>query len=157
MFVCEELCQCRSSLVYGLGASIAAACMCTYAQTSPLSAVLGPCCVWIMLQWRQKLRGPNLCGDGLRREPVPLVARRSQAWACVHGGACSVSACGGHCFDRSARSPSLLAWLGVRPWLPCRLGLLWPSRMESRTRWQERKSFHMARTAARRRRWQSRP
>ena len=109
----RSLCQCRSSLVYGLSASIAAACMCTYAQTSPLSAVLGPCCVWIMLQWRQKLRGPNLCGDGLRREPVPPVARRSQAWACVHGGACSVSACGGHCFDLSARSPSLLAWLGV--------------------------------------------
>ena len=47
---------------------------------SPLSAVLGPCCAWFMLHWRQKLRGPNLCGDGPRREPVPPVMKRAQAW-----------------------------------------------------------------------------
>ena len=32
------------------------------------------------MQWRQKLRDPNLCGDGLRREPMSPVMRWSQAW-----------------------------------------------------------------------------
>ena len=33
-----------------------------------------------MMQWRQRLRGPNLCGDGPRREPVHPVMRRGHTW-----------------------------------------------------------------------------